>query len=118
MKQKTVEQQNITNKTENDNENKSSQNTDKSNELYYSITKGRKEYSIQSECYSAGLSIQNKELDSVLDWNEANPNDQKQPIIKSSMCIGVMENGKEYYYLHFVTTTGNNLDEELKQKYK
>ena len=102
----------------NNNSEESSSSDDESNKFYYSITKGRAEYSDQSECYSDGLRIQNNEINGVMDWNFDNPNNQKQPVIKSSMCIGVMKNGIEYYYLHFVTTTGVNLDDELKSLYK
>ena len=115
QQQVVQEKETTNNNVQNDNV---SNSDDESNKFYYSITKGRAEYSIQSECYSAGLAIQNKELDAILDWNEANPDNQKQPVIKSSMCIGVMKNGKEHYFLHFVTTTGNNLDDELKSQYK
>ena len=118
----TNDQQQVVQEKETTNNNVQNDNVlnsdDESNKFYYSITKGRAEYSIQSECYSAGLAIQNKELDAILDWNEANPDNQKQPVIKSSMCICVMKNGKEHYFLHFVTTTGNNLDDELKSQYK
>ncbi len=115
QQQDVQKQETTNNNVQNDN---GSNNDDESNKFYYSITKGRAEYSVQSECYSEGLAIQNKELDSILDWNEAHPDNQKQPVIKSSMCIGVMKNGKEHYFLHFVTTTGNNLDDELKSQYK
>ena len=115
QQQVVQEKETTNNNVQNDNV---SNSDDESNKLYYSITKGRAEYSVQSECYSAGLAIQNKELDAILDWNEANLDNQKQPVIKSSMCIGVMKNGKEHYFLHFVTTTGNNLDDELKSQYK
>lgn len=93
-------------------------NDDKFNATYYSITKGNAEYETKSGCESAGLSIQNKELDSILDWNEEHPDEQKKPIIGSSMCISVMKNGKEYWFLHFLTTTKENLDSELKSLYK
>ena len=115
QQQVVQEKETTNNNVQNDNV---SNSDDESNKFYYSITKGRAEYSVQSECYSAGLAIQNKELDAILDWNEANLDNQKQPVIKSSMCIGVMKNGKEHYFLHFVTTTGNNLDDELKSQYK
>ena len=53
-----------------------------------------------------------------MDWNEEHPDEQKKPIIGSSMCISVMKNGKEYWFLHFLTTTKENLDSELKSLYK
>lgn len=93
-------------------------NDDKFNATYYSITKGNAEYESKSGCESAGLNIQNKELDSILDWNEEHPDEQKKPVIGSSMCISVMKNGKEHWFLHFLTTTKENLDSELKSLYK
>ncbi len=95
-----------------------SSNDDKYNATYYSITKGNAEYNTESSCKSAGLSIQNKELDSILDWNEEHPEELKKPIIGSSMCIVVMKDGKEHWYLHFLTNSGENLDDELKKLYK
>lgn len=95
-----------------------SNNDDKINSTYYSITKGNAEYSTQNECKSAGLKIQNKELDAILDWNEEHPDNPKSRVIGSSMCIVVMKDGKEHWYLHFLTVSGENLDDELKNIYK
>ncbi len=92
--------------------------TDKSNDLMYSITHGVGEYSSESECISVGDKIKIKELDSVMDWNEVNPEQMKQPVIKSSMCIAVIKDNKEYWFLHFITVSGNNMDAELKELYK
>lgn len=102
---------------ENTNTNNSS-NDDKYNSTYYSITKGIPEYDSESACKSAGLSIQNKELDAILDWNEEHPDNPKSRTIGSSMCIIVMKDGKEHWFLHFLTISGNNMDEELKRLYK
>lgn len=95
-----------------------SSNDDKYNSTYYSITKGIPEYDSESACKSAGLSIQNKELDAILDWNEEHPDNPKSRTIGSSMCIIVMKEGKEHWFLHFLTISGNNMDEELKRLYK
>lgn len=98
-----------------------SSNDDKANATNYSITKGNAEYETEGSCYAAGLAIQNKELDVIMDWNEEHEDNQdewKKPIIGSSMCIIVMKNGKEHWYLHFLTVTQENLDDELKNLYK
>ena len=95
-----------------------SSNDDKYNSTYYSITKGIPEYDSESACKSSGLSIQNKDLDSILDWNEEHPDNPKSRTIGSSMCIIVMKEGKEHWFLHFLTISGNNMDEELKRLYK
>lgn len=92
--------------------------TDKSNDLMYSITHGIGEYSTESECNSVGFKIKNNELDAVMDWNEVHPEEMKQPVIKSSMCLTVIKEGKEYWFLHFITVSGNNMDAELKELYK
>lgn len=87
------------------------------NAMYYSITKGIAEYSTLAECNSVGNRIKNNELDEILDWNENNPDNFKQPIIKAHWCYEVMKNGKIHYFLHFITETGANMDSELKNKY-
>lgn len=86
-------------------------------DIMHSITKGRTEFSDESECYARGLYIQNKEMDSILDWNEKHPEEMKQPLIDNSICYPIVKDGKEYWYLHFKTTEGNK-DDELKQLYK
>lgn len=86
-------------------------------DIMHSITKGRTEFSDESQCYARGLYIQNKEMDSVLDWNELHPDDMKQPIIDNSICYPIVKDGQQYWYLHFKTTQGNK-DDELKQLYK
>lgn len=86
-------------------------------DIMNSITKGRTEFSDESECYSRRLYIQNKEMDSILDWNEQPPDDMKQPIINNSICYPIVKGGQEFWYLHFKTTEGNK-DDELKQLYK
>ena len=91
---------------------------DKINSLYYSITKGNPEYSSDTACKTAGRKIQDKELDEILDWNEEHPDNPKTRVIGSVMCITVMKDGKEYWFLHFLTVSGENLDNELKAKYK
>lgn len=95
-----------------------SSNDDKINSTYYSITKGNPEYSSDTACKSAGRIIQEKELDEILDWNEEHPDNPKTRVIGSVMCITVMKDGKEHWYLHFLTVSGENLDDELKNKYK
>jgi len=95
-----------------------SSNDDKINTTYYSITKGNPEYSSDTACKSAGRIIQEKELDEILDWNEEHPDNPKTRVIGSVMCITVMKDGKEHWYLHFLTVSGENLDDELKNKYK
>lgn len=87
------------------------------NAMYYSITHGNAEHSTLAECNSVGNRIKNNELDEILDWNENNPDNFKQPIIKAHWCYEVMKDGKIYYFLHFITETGANLDSELKNKY-
>lgn len=86
-------------------------------DIMHSITKGRTEFSNESDCYAKGLYIQNKEMDSVLDWNEQHPDEMKQPLIDNSICYPIVKNGKEFWYLHFKTTMGNK-DDELKELYK
>lgn len=87
------------------------------NAMYYSITHGNAEYSTLSECNSVGNRIKENELDEILDWNEEHLDNFKQPIIKAHWCYEVMKDGKIYYFLHFITETGANLDSELKSKY-
>ena len=101
-------------KTNNDN----TSNDEQFNAMYYSITHGNAEYSTLEQCNSVGYKIKDKELDEVLDWNENNPDNLKQPIIKAHWCYEVMKNGKINYFLHFITETGANMDSELKSKYK
>ena len=101
-------------KTNNDN----TSNDEQFNAMYYSITHGNAEYSTLDQFNSVGYKIKDKELDEVLDWNENNPNNLKQPIIKAHWCYEVMKNGKINYFLHFITETGANMDSELKSKYK
>ena len=111
-KVETKKEETINSPTDNSN------NDDKINSTYYSITKGIPEYDTESACKSAGLSIQNKELDAILDWNEEHPDNPKSRSIGSSMCIIVMKDGKEHWFLHFLTISGENLDDELKRLYK
>lgn len=92
--------------------------TENSNDLMYSITHGIAEHSTESSCNSLGFKIKDKELDAIMDWNEAHPEQIKQPVIKSSMCLTVIKDGNEYWFLHFITEDGNNMDAELKELYK
>lgn len=87
-------------------------------DIMHSITKGRTEHSSDSECYAKGLYIQNKEMDSIMDWNEQHPEEMKQPIINNAVCYPIVKNGIEYWYLHFDTTLGSGMDEKLKELYK
>ncbi len=94
-------------------------NTDEQfNVMFYSITHGNAEYSTLAECNSIGYKVKDNELNEILDWNENNPDNLKQPIIKAHWCYEVMKNGKINYFLHFITETGANMDNELKSKYK
>lgn len=94
-------------------------NTDEQfNAMFYSITHGNAEYSTLAECNSIGYKVKDNELNEILDWNENNPDNLKQPIIKAHWCYEVMKNGKINYFLHFITETGANMDNELKSKYK
>ena len=117
IKQETNEPTQPVETKETTNTNNSSSD-DKYNSTYYSITKGIPEYDSESACKSAGLSIQNKELDAILDWNEEHSDNPKSRTIGSSMCIIVIKDGKEHWFLHFLTISGNNMDEELKRLYK
>lgn len=103
---------------ENTNVNETNSNDTKSNDLMYSVTKGNPEYSTLDSCDKMGFTIKNNELDYILDWNEKHPDDKKQATIKSSWCIEVMKDDKIYYYLHFITENGENLDNKLKELYK
>lgn len=109
-----TKQEELQNNSPTDNSNKDEQ----FNAMYYSITKGNPEYQTLSDCNSIGDKIKNKELDEILDWNENNPDNFKQPTIKAHWCYEVMKDGKIYYFLHFITETGANMDEELKRLYK
>ena len=94
-------------------------NTDEQfNAMFYSITHGNAEYSTLAECNAVGYRVKDNELNEVLDWNENNPDNFKQPTIKAHWCYEVMKNGKTNYFLHFITETGANMDSELKNKYK
>lgn len=94
-------------------------NTDEQfNAMFYSITHGNAEYSTLAECNAVGYRVKDNELNEILDWNENNPDNLKQPIIKAHWCYEVMKNGKTNYFLHFITETGANMDNELKSKYK
>lgn len=94
-------------------------NTDEQfNAMFYSITHGNAEYSTLAECNSIGYKVKDNELNEILDWNENNPDNLKQPIIKAHWCYEVMKNGKINYFLHFITEIGANMDNELKSKYK
>ena len=94
-------------------------NTDEQfNAMFYSITHGNAEYSTLAECNAVGYRVKDNELNEVLDWNENNPDNFKQPTIKAHWCYEVMKNGKINYFLHFITETGANMDSELKNKYK
>ena len=94
-------------------------NTDEQfNAMFYSITHGNAEYSTLAECNAVVYRVKDNELNEVLDWNENNPDNFKQPTIKAHWCYEVMKNGKINYFLHFITETGANMDSELKNKYK
>ena len=86
--------------------------------MYYSITKGNPEYPTLSDCNSVGARIKDNELNEILDWNEDNPDNFKQPMIKAHWCYEVMKDGNIHYYLHLITENGVNMDEELKALYK
>ena len=87
--------------------------------FYDSITGGKKEFSSESEAVARGTQIQNNELDYVLDWNEAHPDNQIQPDINYFRVYPsvIDENGKYWYYLHFFCRTGEGNDSKLKSMY-
>lgn len=87
--------------------------------FYDSITGGKKEFSSESEAFARGTQIQNNELNYVLDWNEAHPDNQIQPDINYFRVYpsAIDENGKYWYYLHFFCQSGEGNDAKLKSKY-
>lgn len=96
--------------------NQSSNN--ESTDFYNSITHGKTDESSESACYNLGRAIQQAELNDVLDWNEANLDNQKQPIINYTRCYPVIKDNVKLWYLHFFTTQGEGMDDYLKEKYK
>lgn len=104
--------------TPKDEKNENTNTDEQFNAMYYSITHGNAEYSTLAECNSIGYKVKDNELNEILDWNENNSDNLKQPIIKAHWCYEVMKNGKINYFLHFITETGANMDNELKSKYK
>lgn len=99
--------------------NSSGQKNNVSTTFYDSITGGKKEFSSESEAFARGTQIQNNELDYVLDWNEAHPDNQIQPDINYFRVYPsvIDENGKYWYYLHFFCRTGEGNDSKLKSMY-
>lgn len=87
--------------------------------FYESITKGKKEFSSESEAFKRGTEIMNKELEYVLDYNEAHPDKTIEPDINYFRVYPsvIDENGKYWYYLHFFCRSGENNDEKLKKLY-
>ena len=104
--------------TQKDERNENTNTDEQFNAMFYSITHGNAEYSTLAECNAVGYRVKDNELNEVLDWNENNPDNFKQPTIKAHWCYEVMKNGKINYFLHFITETGANMDSELKNKYK
>lgn len=102
---------------DNSNQNNSTPKSNVNNDFYHSITKGKTEYESDSVCYTKGKSIQDKELDSILDWNEQHPEELKQPIINYSKCYEIVKDSKSYWYLHFFTAVGEGMDDKLKNMY-
>lgn len=112
--------------TQNSNANQNSNNTSNqtqknvvSTTFYDSITGGKKEFSSESEAFARGTQIQNKELDYVLDYNEAHPDSPIQPDINYFRVYpsAIDENGKYWYYLHFFCQSGEGNDAKLKSMY-
>ena len=99
--------------------NNSTQKNNVSTTFYDSITGGKKEFSSESEAFARGTQIQEKELDYVLDWNEAHPDNQIQPDINYFRVYpsAIDENGKYWYYLHFFCRTGEGNDAKLKSMF-
>lgn len=87
--------------------------------FYDSITHGRKEFKSESEAIARGDRIVDNELNYVLDWNEAHPNNQIQPTINYYRIYpsAIDENGQYWYYLHFFITSGEGQDDVLKSKF-
>lgn len=110
------------NNTSTQNNNQSNTNNQKnvvSTTFYDSITGGKREFSSESAAFSRGTEIQNKELDYVLNWNEAHPDNQIQPDINYFRVYpsAIDENGKYWYYLHFFCQSGEGNDAKLKSMY-
>lgn len=88
-----------------------------STNFYDSITHGKHDKDSEPDCKAYSKKIEIKELNDALDWNEANPDNPKQPIIKYSRCYPVVIGGKTLWYAHFFTTEGEEMDDYLKEKY-
>lgn len=124
-KRPQTNQNNTQDKPQNNNQNEqsttkpsnSATGTSPSTKLYDSITKGRKEFSSESEALARGNQIVENELNYVLDWNEAHPDNQIQPEINYFRIYPVIDEVGTGYYLHFFCTTGEGNDEKLKSKF-
>ena len=124
--QQSVPQKNETNVTPPKVEEKKPEQTNSNNQqnkvsttFYDSITHGIREYRSESEAIARGNQIIDNELNYVLDWNEANPDNQIQPTINYYRIYpsAIDENGGYWYYLHFFTTKGEGQDSNLKSRY-
>ena len=122
----SVPQKNETNVTPPKVEEKKPEQTNTNNQqnkvsttFYDSITHGIREYRSESEAIARGNQIIDNELNYVLDWNEANPDNQIQPTINYYRIYpsAIDENGGYWYYLHFFTTKGEGQDSNLKSRY-
>lgn len=99
--------------------NNSGQNNVVSTTFYDSITGGKKEFRTEAEAFARGTQIQQNELNAVLDYNEANLDNQIQPTINYFRVYpsAIDENGNYWYYLHFFCVSGEGQDAYLKSKY-
>ncbi len=86
--------------------------------LYEQVTHGLKEFSSESEATARGLEIKEKELDYVIEYNATHDNEIQPDIINIRIYPSVIdENGKTWYYLHFICHSGHGNDEKLKSMY-
>lgn len=111
----TTKNETVTNNNETTNK---TEITNVSTVLYEQVTHGLKEFSSESEATTRGLEIKEKELDYIIEYN-ATHDDQIQPdIINIRIYPSVIdENGKTWYYLHFICHSGHGNDEKLKSMY-
>lgn len=93
------------------------QNGGATTKFYDSITGGKKEFSSESAAFTRGEEIQEKELNYVLDWNEAHPDNQIKPDINYFRVYPVIDENGTGYYLHFFCASGEGNDAKLKSMF-